>query len=385
MAETTVQQNNSLIKFRRKLLTDYQRMNRFSRYMGNDSTSIIFRLLDLKNGGDTVNVPLALTLSNSGVGSGTLAGNEEGIQNYGFRMYADWNRNAVKWKKNQVQKASFDALAESRPLLTKWGLRAQRDEICHAFAAIPSEAAPAGLGSDAGQRINGVIFSQASAAQKNTWMDANNDRILFGAALSNYSAGSFSTSVANVDATNDKFTASNLMLLKRRAEATTGSQPAVTPYMVEDDVNSEWFVVFAGSRQFRDFEQDTTIQQVNREARAREGESWKKNPLFRSGDIIYEGMIITKVPELDNFNILTGVGAAGIDVAPVFLCGQGALSMPWIQNPIPTKLVEDDYQFLKGVGIEMAYGIGKNAFKTSAGNLVDWGMCTGFFSAVADS
>jgi hypothetical protein len=384
MAETTTQSNNRVIKWRKDIWSDYQRMNRFSRYMGNSAMSIICRHYELKTGGEQINVNLGLTLSNTGVGSGTLVGNEEQFQNYGCRFWIDWARNAVVWKKNQIQKASFDPMAESRPSLTKWGLRRQRDDICQALAAIPSEAAPAGLDSDSGQTVNGILFNQATTAQKNQYVTDNADRLLFGDLKSNLVSGNFATSAANVDATNGKLTSSNLMLLKRIAEATTASQPAITPYMTEDDVNAEWYVVFVGSRQFRDIESDTAVQNANREARAREGDSWKENPLFRSGDLIYEGMVITKVPELDAFNMIPGVGGSGIDIAPVFLCGQGALSQVWGQLPKPTQLIENDYGFRKGVGIEMAYGVGKNFFKTSTGALKMWGMAVGYFAATAD-
>jgi hypothetical protein len=53
--------------------------------------------------------------------------------------------------------------------------------------------------------------------------------------------------------------------------------------------------------------------------------------------------------------------------------------------PTPTFLKEDDYQFLRGAGIKMAYGVGKIAKLNAAGNFKDWGVYTGFFAAVADN
>ena len=53
--------------------------------------------------------------------------------------------------------------------------------------------------------------------------------------------------------------------------------------------------------------------------------------------------------------------------------------------PTPTFLKEDDYQFVRGAGIKMAYGVGKIAKKNNAGNLKEWGIYTGFFAASADN
>ena len=42
--------------------------------------------------------------------------------------------------------------------------------------SIPSESPPAGLGSDDGQRVNGILYGVASDAEKNAWHDANQIR-----------------------------------------------------------------------------------------------------------------------------------------------------------------------------------------------------------------
>ena len=53
--------------------------------------------------------------------------------------------------------------------------------------------------------------------------------------------------------------------------------------------------------------------------------------------------------------------------------------------PTPTFLKEDDYQFLRGAGIKMAYGVGKIAKLNALGNFKDWGVFSGFFAAGADN
>jgi hypothetical protein len=54
------------------------------------------------------------------------------------------------------------------------------------------------------------------------------------------------------------------------------------------------------------------------------------------------------------------------------------------QLPRPTQLDQTDYQFNRGVGIEMAYGIGKVA-KTTSSLLKDWGVFTIFAASVDDT
>jgi hypothetical protein len=53
--------------------------------------------------------------------------------------------------------------------------------------------------------------------------------------------------------------------------------------------------------------------------------------------------------------------------------------------PMPTFLKEDDYQFYRGVGVQMAYGLKKIAKLTPSGNYKEWGIYTGIFYAPADT
>ena len=85
---------------------------------------------------------------------------------------------------------------------------------------------------------------------------------------------------------------------------------------------------------------------------------------------------------------MKGVGSTGAtDVEPVFLCGQAAMAYALGQLPRPTTLEDGDYEFIYGIGIEAQYGCakvakapltGSSAPSSDLGNLVDWGMVTGF-------
>ena len=380
MALTTIQTNNKLIKFTKGVNREWVRENLFAPYMGESITSIIRKRMELTSGGEQMNIPLVARLSSSAIGSGTLAGNEEDVDNYGMRAWIDWARNAVKTNKAEKQKDSSAIFDVARPLLSDWLKELTRDEIIDAFYALPSESAPAGLNSAAGQRVNGILFQDATAAQRNTWAVDNVDRVLFGKLKSNYSA-TFATATANLDTTDDKCNRAAMRLLKRIARA---ANPKIRPFKVTD--GREYFVAFHGSRTFRDLKTD--LETINKDARPREANGVSKNPIFQDGDLLDDGVIHREIPEIDTRApaFYTTAGASGTtEVRPVWMCGQSAMVMAYGQMAKPTQLDNTDYQFNTGVGIETAYGVGKMFKKTTVGLLKEWGVATGFFAAAADS
>jgi hypothetical protein len=387
MALTSTASNNKLIKFRKEMYREYVRENLFSPYMGPSMNAIIRVITDLdkggKNGGEQINIPLRARLNGQGVGSGTLRGNEEALDNQGTRFWIDWTRNAIVINNAEEQKSSVDLYAEVKPALVDWGQEKQRDEICDGFYALPSQAAPAGLGSANGQRVNGVLFDAATAAQRNTWITDNADRILIGSGnTANLVAGNFAGSMANITA---GMTLSGA-LVNRMKRSAKKANPRIRPYKLKEN-GTEWFVLFVGQEQFRDAQNDNDIKTANQNSRAREQQGYLKNPIFVDGDLLYNGVIIREIPELSlRLPVFyQTAGAAGIQVAPAFLCGQGAQAWCWGKMPTPTFLKEDDYQFLRGAGTKMAYGVGKIAKLNAAGNFKEWGVYTGFFAAVADN
>ncbi len=388
MAATVTQSNNKLIVFRKEIFREYVRENLFSPYMGTDINSIIRVIPDLdkggKQGGEQINVPLMARLQAQAIASGPLVGNEEALDNYGMRLWIDWARNAVTINNAEEQKSSIDLFAEAKPMLVDWGKELQRDEICDAFYALPSQSSPAGLGSNNGQRVNGVLFDAATAAQRNTWITDNADRIQIGSSnASNLVAGNFASSMTNIT-TGMTLSGALLMTMKRRAKK---ANPRIRPFKLKDN-GTEWFVTFVGQEQFRDAANDTDIKTANQNSRAREQQGYMKNPIFVDGDLLYNGIIIREVPELSlrlPVFYQTAGASATTQVAPAFMCGQQAQAWCWGKMPTPTFRKEDDYQYIRGAGIKMAYGIGKLAKLTPANNFKEWGIMTGFFAAVADA
>jgi hypothetical protein len=337
MAVTTVQSNNKLIVFRKEITREYIRQNLFSPYIGSELTAIIRVINDLKKGGEQINIPLIARLKNVPIATGTLVGNEENIDNYGDRAWIDWARNAVRIPRSEEQKSSIDLFGQARPLLEDWGKELQRDEIIDAFFAVPlASTAPAGLGSTNGQRVNGIYFDAASAAQRNTWTSDNSDRVLFGGATGNFSA-TWATAAANVTSA---MTASAASLLKMKRLAKKAN-PRIRPYKLKN--GREYFVVFCGSNCFRDLQNDTTIITANTQARPREGDGLDKNPLFQDGDLLFNGLIIREIPEMDVRLPVTytTAGSGSIQIAPLWLVGQSAMAWCWGRMPTPTFLKED--------------------------------------------
>lgn len=383
MALSTPQTNNKLIQFRKELIREFVRENMFSPYMGEDMTAIIRTLYDPKKGGEQVNIPIVTSLKGTAKSSGTLTDQEEAINNYGMRIWVDWARHAVATTDADEQKDSADIFGEAKPLLSDWGKELQRDEIIQAFMALPSESAPSGLGGTNGQRVNGILYEDATSTQLNTWAVDNSDRILYGNAVGNYS-GVHATDIAKIDATADKFTSASVSLLKRVAKL---ANPRIRPYKTKDGY--DYFVCFAPTTCFRDLK--TSLATVQQNALPRS----KDHIIFQAGDLEYDGVIIREVPEIDTFvdsnwdsgidgNLKTGGDSSG-RVAPVFFCGQSALAMPWAKMPTPTFRDQTDYQWIKGAGVKMCYGLGKVFQKDSNSDLTQWGVVNGFFSAPADA
>jgi Protein of unknown function (DUF4043) len=392
MAVSVIQTNNKLIRFTQQINREWVRENMFSPFMGEDLTSVIRRRMELKSGGEQMNIPLVTRLTGTGVSTGPLVGFEDEIDDYGMRVWIEWCRNALVTKKSEEQKDSAATFGEAKPLLSDWLNEVTRDEIIASLHALPSESQPA-----AGTRVNGIQFDLATVAQRNTWQTDNNDRILFGNSTTNLVAGNFVSSLATVDTTNDKFTAANLSLMKRIAMA---ANPRIRPFKTRDGY--EYFITFAGLNTFRDLKLDLGV--INKDARPREGRQTNgapDTPLFQDGDQIYDGCLCRLVPEISKFvgttanpgpwggpstgNLLLA-GTASARVEPVFLCGQQAVAIAYGQMAKPTFRAEDDYGFVKGVGIEAAFGIAKMFKKhPKAGTaLKQWGVVTGYFASAAD-
>ncbi len=358
MAETILNSGLTISRWRKQYFREYTRASRFAPYMGRGNDNIIVTLYELQTeAGKTIIVPFVGRLTGSGVsGSQVLEGNEEDLGSGSMPVAVDFRRNAVIVPKSEQYKTDLDLLDAAKPALREWESELLRADILREFGAITVN--------DTGMTT--IPYPTATEAQKNTWLALNSDRVIFGAATANNAGNIHATSLLNVDTTNDRANYALITRLKRMAKAAK-----ITPYQSDQAAGQEWYVLFAGSRAFRDLETDATIVQIDREARQR----GTTNPLFQGGDLLVRGVIVREEPEI---NVLAGVGAAASDVEPMYLAGAGAIAIAWGQMPqSKTRLV--DYDFRKGVGIEELLGV-----KKIHENGIQRSVVTGYVSASAD-
>lgn len=355
-------------------LQEYIRASGYDRYMGRSSTAI-FRVLSeaQTEGGKTVNIPLVGRLIGAGVsGSTVLEGNEEDLSLYMDQVRTDWRRNAVKVPKSSQYQSEIDLLDAAKPQLRQWAatvvLRAGITDQLGGIV-IPGGAAAVGVNPD-----TVIRYADATAGQRNTHLVNNSDRMLFGIDIANATSGVFATALGNIDGTNDKLSVAMLSKLRRIAQATSNigaGNPAITPYMTDN--GEEWYTFFTGPRGMRDLRQDATMTQANREAMER----GKDNPLFRAGDLLWEGIVIREIQEI---GVIAGAGASGIDVEPGYLCGQSAVAIAYGQQPDLITTRDQDYKFRPAVAVEELIGIKKASF---AGK--QYGVVTNYHAAAADA
>jgi hypothetical protein len=151
------------------------------------------------------------------------------------------------------------------------------------------------------------------------------------------------------------------------------------------EMDQEWYVAFVGPRAWRDLTEDNPTSNplilANRDARVRGVD----NPLFTGDSLVWDGIIIREIPEIDPLSDVSGSG--GVAIEPVYLCGAQAVGCAWAQRTKSTTDT-DDYEFLHGVGVQEIRRIEKLRFGTAPGADTttphDHGVFTGFFAAAAD-
>lgn len=370
MTDTSAATGLTVQQWDDKFFVEHVQQNRFAGEMGTSENSIIQVKQDLaKKQGDSITFALVNRLTGAGVSNGaTLEGNEEDLDSRSFKLTIQERAHGVRVTDWQNQISAIDLRKAGKMSLKTWAMEDTRDRT---IAALMS--------------INGVAYGTATEAQKDAWLDDNIDRVLFGAAKSNVSttapAGGathdHSGSLANIDGTNDKLTASAASLMKRIAQS---ASPKIRPVMSATS-GREYFTVYVPSLVFRDLKADSTITQAQRDVSLR----MQNEKLFKGGDIEWDGMIFKEIHDIP---VIADAGAGGaVDVAPVFFCGAQALGYG-IANRWKSAEETFDYGRKKGVAIMEMGGIEKMLFgsgSSDTADLKDHGLVTGWFAAVADS
>lgn len=382
MADTITPAASTVEQWEKSFFVEYLQRHFFNKYMGKDENSLIQVNEKLaEDVGDKVTFSLIHNLSGDGTsGSDTLEGNEEALQQRSFSVIIDQYRNAVRLKAFELKKNAVDQMRAVKPALSNWINELDRNKLIDALNSTgqnPTTGKSYYKVASAGEATVGTKFTAASETQMNTWLTNNSDRVLFGRAKANNAANVHADALAAIDET-DTLSAGALSLLKRIAKA---ANPKIRPYKPRKSAEgSAMFVLFCPPLLIRDLTADAEFVSANREARER----GRKNPLFADADYIYKNIAIIEVEDIPVFE---GVGAAGIDVSPTFLCGAQALAMGFGLKP---KSIKEDFDYgdKKGRGIKVWYEIAKMQFDRDGDegqSLVDHGVVTGYFASVADS
>lgn len=346
MAFTTVAAANTEELWDADFFKQYVRSNRFKRYMGTDENAVIQIKEDLtKKAGDGITIPLITKLSGAGVtGNSLLEGNEEALGNYGHKIEVTTRRNAVAVTDNDQQLTSIQLRDAAKPMLKLWAMEKLRTDIINA------------LGSK-----SGTVYGSASEAVKDAWLVSNSDRVLFG----DGTVGAFTDHSADLLLVTAAMKLTKEVVAKAKARAEVAS-PIIRPVVVGED--SENYIMFVGSGAFRDLKVDLATSLQNAQER---GDS---NPLWKDGDLMWDGVVIRKIQEIATIGT---VGAASARLEPYYLCGAQALGVAWAQRTKSTTEVRD-YGFVKGVGVHEMLGVEKLIY-----NSKDHGVLSGYVGALA--
>jgi len=357
MSNTTFASGNKVTRWSLRLWKEYVREERFARYTGEEPNNVFQIVSDLqKQRGETVTIPLITKLSNSPIyDDNTLEGNEEALSNYADSVTVRQIRMAVARGEHEQSKGVIDILEGARYMLKKWMMEQLRD-VKIARMLCPN--------------LDGTTtYASTSEADKDLHLAANTDRYLFGALLSNRSTTDHSASLLNVDTTDDTLDRGIISLLKRIAES---ADPLLTPITVGED--EEWWVAFTGTNPHRDFTAD--MDNVHPSAAPR---SLEKNPIYRSGDQVYQNVVVRRIPEMASIGT---VGASSAPVYQVAFCGAQAVWTAWAKLTRAVRNGRDgsDYGNIRGVGI-----CETRESKKTTWNSKQHGMVTGYVAAAADA
>ncbi|MEE8208714.1 MAG: DUF4043 family protein [Nitrosomonadaceae bacterium] len=368
MANTTISAGNRAEQWDAQVFLEYVRENQYSAYMGTDENAAIQIDETLgKMPGDAITLSLVGRMTATNAGSGILEGNEEALGNFSHKITIIVVRNAFVINNFEDKVTAFDIKNAGRTQLKNWAMDLLREDIHEALHS-----------------RNGIDYGTATAANHDTWNVDNTDRIVY---VGTAASGDHTADLLSLGTT-DILDSTVVSLARRKART---ADPKMKPIRVNGQ--EEWFVMFCDPFAFRDLKDDSVIQNAQRDALAR----GMDNPLFRAGDIIWDGVIIREVPEIAEFidpaagtwgaaataDSLKTAGAGSIRVGVSFMLGAQAVGIAWGKR-MKTTTDTREYGFLKGFGVEEFRGVEKLLFQTGTTNEVDHGVVTIYTAAELD-
>ncbi len=357
----------------RQLTKEYIEENPYSPFMGSGGSAVIKTMNPGVEPGQGFWAPL-VKFSGEGTwveNDAVLSGNEDEVETFGHYMSVSLRRTANAVSAYHRKKSVVDLLEVSREDLKRKASIKLRNEIRTALTSIGVYRAP--VAADEKGYSSPKPYAAATAAERNAWQTANNDRILFGHSEAKLVAGNHASSLANVAAT-DVLTLDLIRKLRRKAALTqipSNTRWAISPTGAKG-YHEETYVFFVNMWAMRDLRKDPEFQSAFRDG-------WDrgiKNPLFKPGDLYYHGVIIR---EVNDFPILAGAGASGVNVGHCVFAGAQAVAAPWGASATPIKEMRD-YEHITGIGIKETRGMGK-MFKQA----IQTGAIDVFLASQADS
>jgi N4-gp56 family major capsid protein len=367
MAQTTVATGLSAKKWDSKFFTEYLSKSRYTASYGSDENAIIQVKEDLSKGkGDAIVIALVNRLRQQAVlGSNMMEGNEEDMSSRSMDIRINKRRNAVSIPEMEEWKSAIDLRDGARATLQDWAQKDTENLISQQLLS-----------------IDGVLFGTATAAQRNTWLNNNFDRVQFGALAANSgTAGSavHATAMATLDNTDDKLTPQALSIMKTRA---IECDPKITPIRETESKGRRYYIAYCSPRVFRDLKTNATMMQAQREVTL----EMENSRLFEGGDLLWDGIICKEIPDLMN-DPVTGSPSypsnGTIACGPVLLCGAQAVGLVYGKR-WRTIIKQFDYDDKFGIAIDGIYGVRKIIFGTGTNDTdtpKDNGVVTGWFAA----
>lgn len=249
-----------------------------SRFMGKSSSSIIQKLTDLNETGDTINYQLRMALRGQGKrGKAVLKGHLESLVIHNDSVSIDTLRHGVEIDgRITMQRSELDLIEENKEALMEW------------LANITEEELFAQLAGRVGTQFRYLDLSYTGHAG-NTLTTPDSDHVIY---------GGDATSEASIDST-DKFSLELIDRFRRDVEELDVKMP---PAIVN---GKEYWVAVIHTRQLFDLRRNVGEGEFTKLMSALATAEGKNSPIFKGGEFLYNGVIVhahDRVPLFTNDN-----------------------------------------------------------------------------------
>jgi len=174
-------------------------------------------------------------------------------------------------------------------------------------------------------------------------------------------------------AASDLPSADNLTKLKDRADLAHKTGYGIEPLTLGED-DETGYVVLCSVGYFNKLRKDTEIKEFNKALVSGAGAgSGSRNPYFASGDLMWDNLVIKRIPEMGEHTDVTNTTDKTFSRA--ILLGKQAIAL-CLGDDTQFRPLERDYGNMKSVAIRESLGVGKMQRELANGSKVDFGCIT---------